>query len=295
MFRKILLFVLCMSLLLCVACSDDTPQSTEPITTEQPSETEPTTQEVPPTETTTEPEPSETEEPTQAPTEEVFAPIDPEAPIIEAFTATDTKGNPAITYSCSLPQIQCESSYAQAINQELSELYYNGFNEDGVWWGGNKSFRYYVNGDILSLVIYHYNTENPSDYEIDFRHSIYNLHMSDGSEVTADEILEITGISKEIFREKAQKILGNSLLFTFSEKDLSYYVDVAPSSFVQTVQESNLDYLVPFLNQYGMLSFMGRMYYMAGGFEYQTPLFSFSEDINYHPRFTEFFDAYLTM
>lgn len=295
MFRKLLAMMLFLALLFCVACSNDTLQNTQPITTEQPSETESIIQTTESTETTTEPEPTETEEPTQEPTEEVFAPIDPDSPVIEAYTAESTTD----FYTCSLPQIQCESSYAQAINQEITEMYYGGF-EDDAWWGGTKSFHYYVNGDILTLLIYHYDTENPSDYDADLRHSIYNLHMSDGSKVTADEILEFAGVSKEDFRARVRQILGNAYLHN-GLPDAAWEAILADPEtsvnnynfvqFVATVSEENLDLAEPFFTDGGKLHFMGRKYHIAGGFEFSTPLFEYSASFEASP----FYEAMIAL
>ena len=280
MLRKLTAIILCLSLLFCVACSADAPENTEPTTVEQPSGTESTTP---------------TEPVTADPDKEVFAPIDPETPVIEAYTASRTIGNPAITYTCSLPQIQCDSTYAQAVNQELSDLYYDSFDEENVWWGGNNSFDWYVNGDILSLVVYHYDTSVDHQFrypanngEFGFEHSIYNLRMSDGSEVTSDEILEIAGISKGDYIARAQEILGNAFLIRCIPEDAIEYILLNPEEcidgvsfeqFCATISEENLEMTVPYLAENGELYFMGRTYYIAGGFDFAMPLFS------YHGRY----------
>lgn len=261
MIRKTLVMLLCLSLLFCVACS----QSTDPTTEAQPTTTKPTT--------------------TVDHNKEVFTPVDSENPVTEAFVASATLGDPAITYLCSLPQIQCDSTYAQIINKELSDLYENGFDEEGAWCGGNYSFDYYVNGEILSVVVYHYDKQFPSDYEADLSNSIYNIRMSDGSEVTADEILEAAELSEEEFYARAQELLGHSFLLRCLREDAVEYileepeVGVNSSDFEQfciTISEENLQFCIPYLAENGELYFTGRTHHTAGGFEYSTPIFSYS-------------------
>ena len=298
MFRKLFAILLCLLLILCVGCSDaeetSPPKakadSTEPTSeTEQPSDTEPSTEPTQPTEEPTEPNV----------TEEVFAPIDPDTPVIEAYTASDS--DKYTTYTCSLPLIQCESSYAQAVNQEITDLYERYSYEDS-WSGGNKSFDWYVNGNVLSVVIYHYDKESPSDYEVDLPHTIYNLHMNDGSKVTYDEILEFAGISEEDFRTRALQILGNSYIFGSVPEEFSKMICEALNAepprepecfglenFYKTVAEENLDLIEVFLGGNGALYFVGRTYHNAGGFEYSTPLFDYFADFEVSPYFDTYF------
>ena len=298
MFRKLFAILLCLLLILCVGCSDaeetSPPKakadSTEPTSeTEQPSDTEPSTEPTQPTEEPTEPNV----------TEEVFAPIDPDTPVIEAYTASDS--DKYTTYTCSLPLIQCESSYAQAVNQEITDLYERYSYEDS-WSGGNKSFDWYVNGNVLSVVIYHYDKESPSDYEVDLPHTIYNLRMSDGSKVTYDEILALAEVTKDDFRARAQQILGNFYIVEnlLPEEAKAIYEKLLANPetseemwqyeyFCKVVSDENLDLVEVFLGENGSLHLTGRAYYVAGGFEYCTPLFDYFADFEVSPYFDTYF------
>lgn len=270
MFRKTLVFLLCFSLVLCIGCDAGENAKTA-------------------------------SDPTNATTDEsasvqVLHPVNPDTPVIEAFTDTRTVGQPPITYSCSIPQIQCESAYAQEINKELADIYHNAFNADGIWEGGNASFEWYVNGDILTVVLFRYNAESPTEYEADLSHSIYNLRMSDGSEISDDEILELAGVSKEVFRARAREILGNDFLLiglpdiaweSILEDPEGNANNANLTQFVVTVSEENLDHLVPYLGMDGTLHFMGRVYHIAGGFDYRTPLFSYYDDFEVSPYYKD--------
>ncbi len=305
MFRKMLAIVLCLLLLLCVGCAD-VAEKTNPATegSTEPTQNEPTTEPTQLTEEPTDSEPSETEEvtepPMEEPTEEVFAPIDAENPVVEAF-AGEYNGSGTYVYHYSIPQIQCESSYAQTVNEELSG-FYNDYIDGTGYYGGNKSFDWYVNGDVLSLVVYHYDKESPTDYEAHLRNSIYNLRMSDGSQVTDEEILKIAGVTVEDFRARARQILGNAYIIKSlppEEAEAIYNKLLASREegqkawqyefFCKCVSDENLDLIEMFLGENGTLCFTCRRYYVAGGFEYCTPLFDYFADFEVSPYAETFF------
>ncbi len=291
MFRKLTAFFVSFSLLFCVACSQSNPTDSNLTTVPA---GEPTTQVL--IETTQVPT-EITEVPTEQEETQAFipCPIDSENPVVEAYTNKLTTGNPAYTYHCSIPQIQSESSYVKAINQELTDYYNTHLRDDDAWQGGNVSYDYYVNGDILTLVVYFYDTEQPLDDEADYRHMIHNIRMSDGSEVTAAEILQIAGVTTEDFRTRAKQIIANYIL---TRADVRIWQEIlaqpelrgddgAFAKFAESISEENLYLFAPFLAQDGALYFMGRVHYFAGGFDYGTPLFSYFDDFEVSPYYED--------
>jgi len=226
---------------------------------------------------------------------QAITPVDPDNPVVEAYANSAPFRYEDVDYvfKCSIPKIQSESAYAQKVNQELADYYNSNIKSDGTWGGANVSYEYYINGDILSLIVYLFDTEHRLNFEYGQPNRIYNIRISDGSEVTSDEILQHAGVTKEAFRARASEFLGTYYLWFLQDSTLKEILEDpdgnADSSslawFIATVSEDNLDQVVAYLTANGELHLTGDVYVPTGGFAIETAMSSFFEDFEVSPYY----------
>jgi len=210
--------------------------------------------------------------------------VDPDEPIAEAYSNQMPyiyEGR-ELLYACSVPEIQCDSDYANEVNRELSEYYLGTFDAAGNWLGANMSYEWHISGDILSLVVYLFDTEYTTNLEPGWPNRVYNIHMSDGSRATTDEVLQVAGVSKEGFRTRVREFLGSYFLYfaggltwkEILEDPEAHAEEIHLTHFKVTVGEDNLDRAIPYFTENGELHFTGRVYCPIGGYVFETPMSS---------------------
>ena len=120
---------------------------------------------------------------------------------------TDKVGN---TTTYEIPSINIDSEYATQVNDEISSKikkiyeeekeefnkYMNSTISEGNAYGGtNIKYKYYVNNNILSLVV----SESPS---FGVTYYIYNIDIYSGNKVSNNEILLSKNMNAESFKNK---------------------------------------------------------------------------------------------
>ncbi len=228
---------------------------------------------------------------------QAITPVDPDNPVVEAYSKTKpyTFEGKELLYSCSVPEIRCNSDYAKSVNQELVDYYNSTFDSAGNWLGANMSYEWHINGDILSLIVYLFDTEYTTYLETGWPNRVYNIRMSDGREASTDEILQTAGVSKEDFYARVREFLGSYFLYfagsltweEILEDPQAHAEDIHLAHFKVTVGEENLDRAIPYFTENGELHFTGRVYSPIGGYAVETPLSSRYENFEISPYYED--------
>ena len=111
-------------------------------------------------------------------------------------------------YKYRIPQINIDSSDVQAINDEIIIKFTNRYDEmiEQQVLYELVEYKYFVNGDILSLIIIYDNWMSAQYFSSD----IYNINISTGKQVNSNELLKYLNITEEEFREKLINVIKNS-------------------------------------------------------------------------------------
>lgn len=249
--------------------TQDTTEMSDESTTEAslaPSESEELTTEVPPTEEDT-----------------------PDALVTDGFSASFTDPITSETYNLALPKIHLDGAYADEINEKITERYAQFVDDDGVVRiYGNFSYEFYIYGDILSVVTRDSYPEPPlpDEFACAYDHRVYTLHISDGSEASADEILAAANVAPEELYERASELMGKIFCIRCPEYMLESHLAMPEENlvsglfldFVDTICEENAMAVRPYLREDGMLCFAGYIYQIAGE-DRNSRLFSYDEEL----------------
>lgn len=120
---------------------------------------------------------------------------------------TDTASNPSDTHIYQIPKINLNSEYATQINNEIKSKFESVYQEgiesknNRVSVNGNIAYKYYMNNDILSLVVANFTGMN--DY-IDY--AVYNVNCKNGQKVNETELLKSLGLNETEYN----KLLNNA-------------------------------------------------------------------------------------
>jgi len=168
------------------------------------------------------------------------------------------------------PYINLNSDYADFINNEIKKLYDNAvevFNrgvEDKISYIDTFKYYYYINDDILSLVL---TTGYGGTDEIYYNYNVFVINLKTGEKVVLDDILNYKNIDKEIFIETVKnKIVEeyDKFYLNINKEDELY------TNYYETLKEETLNKFsdgvnnVFFINGDGMVSSVVTISYPAG-------------------------------
>lgn len=194
--------------------------------------------------------------------------------------------------SYNVPQINLDSAEVDAINQEivenfghLAEVSRNEVAEYGcMTTSGSLTYEWYVYEDILSLVIDNY--AHPQATGCD-DYWVYNVSISNKTEVTDDVILEVTGFTKEEYYLKAPVAMGHHYLNMCTDYEMMKEYNGFDECFYNTIDESNVEENKLFVNTFGELQAIANIYWIAGAGMYSEKINISNYDSNEH--YEEFF------
>lgn len=185
-------------------------------------------------------------------------------------TGQREKTGKTIIHTYRIPQINISSGDAERINAELYEALYPSIEEAAseiaeyhflFASSAGISYRWAVNGDILSLVVF--NDILPDSGGIS-EYMVYNISVSDGTVVSDDAVIVSAGLSEDEFYARARQALeadfrecwyidGNDLDFT----DFFY------GELEKTISEENIRQSRPYINEKGQLCVIARQHTMV--------------------------------
>ena len=262
-----------------------------------------------PTEGTTEPTMTEaTEAPTTEATEALTTeevttegPTTPTEPITRENLVTEAyrdeytlSDGTAVLHS--IPKINLTGTYAEEANETLRGLYEGQQNDEGVLsWANPYSYEYYVFGDVLTVIVRNgspYVIEEMKGFDIAAEYFVYRLHVSDGSSVTSEEILETAGVTEEEFYKQVAVGTGNSFCARLPEEYLERALSAEdPTSplpltecFKDTIGEDYVHRAIPYLNDDGELQFVGFVRQIAGA-SYHEVLLPYEQTEGFSPYY----------
>lgn len=160
-----------------------------------------------------------------------------------------------------IPKIELPGAEIEALNEEICKSFYKDYlNEDDLYRGPIIGYEWYVNGDILTLILH-------GVYELDFmNYSIYSVRISTAHVMTPEEVLTEAGMTAAEFETKASDALGNAYCVWLADY-ISKYIDSDEQivlQFQKTISNDNAARAVPFFDEKGVLSICGNIYQIAG-------------------------------
>ena len=173
------------------------------------------------------------------------------------------------------PKINLPGEYAEEINTKFQKWYDKQQKKDGVLQlACDCSYEFYVFEDILTVV---YRESTPEaihvedGFDIADEYRVYQLHISDGSPVTTEEILRLAGVTEEDFYQRVAVGTGNAFcvdMASFLARVFSPDDPAAPAAavpwFNDTIGEDYVHQAVPYLKDDGTLWFAGYVRQVAG-------------------------------
>ncbi len=181
---------------------------------------------------------------------------------------TDSCGNKD-EFSYHVPAINIDSAATAAINSEIQAYCMNYINGDlsnmssGCSIEFNKvGYSYYVNGNILSLII---KVNYVDDDYIEYK--TYNISTYTGNTVTGSNLLEYKNVRPPIFLSTVKAKAEIEFEQAVSGLDPAYYQD----EHVRTISSDNISINMPtFIDQNGNINVVTKIYTIAGGGMFET-------------------------
>lgn len=250
-----------------------------------------------------------TTEATQAPTTEApttegatvpaeTEPITREKLVTEAYRDEYTRSDGVVVLH-SIPKINLPGAYAEEINETLRELYDGQQDDEGVLpWTEPYSYEDYVFGDILSVVVRNasvFQIEDRQGFDIAGSYRIYTLRISDGSQVTLEEILKLAGVTEEEFYQRVAVAAGDACCTYVPAETIEEQLaqDDPASTFIvqqfrRSISEEFVSKAIPYFNEAGELWFAADICHIAGAgdhmvlrpYEQMEPLSPYYEQVH---------------
>lgn len=175
----------------------------------------------------------------------------------------------------SIPLIDLPGDYIETVNSEIYDTLYpiaqDSMDEIAEYGypmtSGGVSYQWSVNGDILSVVIC--NLYYP-DFSGGEEYFIYNISISEQTEVTKEALLDSVGLTLSEYND-----LAGRALYSNAYRSLSMVVENNQSGITfaneilsRTISQTNIDETRPFLDDNGCLNLIGLVYSPAGADAY---------------------------
>lgn len=185
---------------------------------------------------------------------------------------TEKSEETEITCAFRIPQINLSVNVIEQINAEIYNAFYpvvedsvEEISEYGYPFSSEEiSYRWAVNGNILSLVIM--NSSAP-DFGGGDVYMVYNIDISSGEKVSTASLIQAAGFSEDEYYEKAKQVLGSSFWSNWdpSNENFGYqsFVDFFNEQLKRTISNDNIDQSHPYINEKGQLCIIAKKYSLA--------------------------------
>ncbi len=181
-------------------------------------------------------------------------------PVVDAQTGT-WKTSTGEIRAYAIPRINLPGAEIDVLNKEIcKEFYTDNLDESGVYQGAITDYNWYMNGNVLTLIVHR-------NYELEFGdYSIYSIRINTAHVMTSEEVLAEAGLTTAEFETQVSAALGNAYCVWLEE-----YIAQNPDSdewiltqFKKTISDENAANAVPFFDENGVLCFCGNVYQIAG-------------------------------
>ncbi|MBQ6430764.1 MAG: leucine-rich repeat protein [Oscillospiraceae bacterium] len=181
-------------------------------------------------------------------------------PVVDAQTgAWETSTGETRNYA--IPRINLSGEEIAALNERIrKEFYTDRLDENGAYRGPAVDYVWYVNGDVLTLIL-------REDFDTDYLdYSICSVRISAARVMTADEVLAEAGLDRADFEKQASTVLGNAFcvwlgMYIAQNLDSDEFL---LTQFQKTVSKENTEKATPYFGENGALCFCGNVYQIAG-------------------------------
>ena len=204
-------------------------------------------------------------------------------------------------YELSFPYIDLPGEDVAELNEKFLEQYMKRINEDGEFETVYAySYDWYVNGDILSLVVTNQTWLNVWHYEA------YNIKISTCKLLETEEVLAAAGVTEADFYAQAKDILGNayftrdyvSYTAPTDEDPIEYFYlrwenNIPPEALAATVSEENVARCTPYLNENGEVCFSAAINTGVGA-ELYGELFVWNDNYERSPHYEAYLEKFGT-
>lgn len=165
----------------------------------------------------------------------------------------------------SIPKINLDSKEIDELNDQIWQyLYVNGVeNRDeisSVNSGDYISYRWYANGDIISLII-----TDGTNHEIWYSYIVYNISIKDKDIIDNKTVITSAGFTMDEYYGKAKDAIGSEFFNKYGQfrEEISGYEDTANDyneALDNSLSKENIDSALPYLNENGELCIIASIY-----------------------------------
>lgn len=166
-----------------------------------------------------------------------------------------------------LPEVQLDSADSETVNAAILEDYTSSIAGESTWYD-KISYKWSVNGDVLSVVI-------QSGSGMQMSAQVYNFSVSSGALLSNDAVYAASGmqnlrtrVSHAIACYTGDELVdialnmgsGYSFAFSGSPEENTFSVDL----FTWGISDENFEAASPYINEYGQLCVIANIYQLAG-------------------------------
>lgn len=170
-------------------------------------------------------------------------------------------------YTYAIPKINSDKKGAEEFNKRMYDELYAVCNKTSSAYPSGSSrlisdMKYYWenSGDIVSIIVITNNTEffYPEYY-------VYNFSLSQGKELTKDEVIAEAGYTNELFNEKLRETVRKvSDDFLSADPDRSDTADYYTTVISDTLKDNLINEAKPFFNSRGELCSTAKIFSFGG-------------------------------
>lgn len=177
-----------------------------------------------------------------------------------------------ITCTFRIPKINLPGAVIEQINSEIYSTLYPVI-EDSVeeiaeygfpFSSEEISYRWAVNGNILSLVIL---DSSAPDFGGGNVYMVYNIDITTGEKVSDASLIQAAGLSEKEYYEKAKQVLGSSFWSNWDPSNENFghqsFVDFFNEQLRKTVSDDNITQSHPYINEKGQPCIIAKKYSLA--------------------------------
>lgn len=167
-------------------------------------------------------------------------------------------------YEFNIPQININSNDVKQINKEILDKYEtilaNVYENQYIDFSAEAlDYEYYINDDILSLVLNVYTEGGPI-----FGSEIYNVDIGTGEKVTNAGLIECMNITKTEFENKLNNAIENLEMYTNKEIEEKFKEEQLNKT-LELYKEEVFDEIKMYINKKGNITVSIEVFATAGG------------------------------
>lgn len=165
----------------------------------------------------------------------------------------------------SIPKINLDSKEIDELNDQIwQDLYVNGVeNRKDISSANNGdyiSYRWYVNDDIISLII-----TDGTDHEIWYDYIVYNISIKDKDVIDNETVITSAGFTMDEYYDKAKDAIGSEFFNKYGQfrEEFSGYEDTANDyneALDNSLSRENINASCPYFNEKGELCILASIY-----------------------------------